>query len=159
MSGFRKSHNCQSVLMRLTHECKKYLDVNHVYETFDCLPHKLLISKLKAYGVDMKSCMLVANYFQYRKQRVKVSGHKSDGLSITKGAAQGSMFGPFAYDIHSNDLLYLMSNICDIYNYADDNTLGYGGNIVNVTVTNWGKTGLGLGLGRPRRPVRPTTAY
>ena len=26
-----------------------------------------------------------------------------------------------------------MSNICDIYNYADDNTLGCGENIVDVT--------------------------
>ena len=35
--------------------------------------------------------------------------------------------------VHSNDLLYLMSDICDIYNYADGNTLDCGGNIVDVT--------------------------
>ena len=77
--------------------------------------------------------MLVSNYFQYHKQRVRSVGTQKHWLNITKGAPQGSMFGPFAYNIYSNDLLYLMSEICDKYNYADDNTLGCGGNIIYVT--------------------------
>ena len=62
--------------------------------------------------------MLVTNYLQYRRQLVKGIG-TMHWLSITKDAPQGSMFGPLAYDIYSNDLLYIMSEICDIYNYAN----------------------------------------
>lgn len=41
--------------------------------------------------------------------------------------------GPLIYNIHSNDLLYCIMNQCDVYNYADDNTVGcVGDTIVNV---------------------------
>jgi hypothetical protein len=45
---------------------------------FDCLPHRLLIIKLKAYGMYEKSCMMIASYFQGWKQRVKVSNETSN---------------------------------------------------------------------------------
>ena len=40
------------------------------------------------------------------------------------------MFGPLAYNLYSNDLFYLVCDMCDIYNYADDNTI-----CVNVNKT------------------------
>ena len=33
------------------------------------------------------------------------------------------MFGPFAYNIFTNDLVLNNQNLCSIYNYADDNTI------------------------------------
>ena len=30
---------------------------------FDCLPPKLLVTKLNTYGVDSRSCMMIANNF------------------------------------------------------------------------------------------------
>ena len=52
------------------------------------------------------------------------------GTTISKGCPQGSLFGPLAYNIFSNDLLLSIQNICDIYNYADDNSIGYSANTV-----------------------------
>ncbi len=136
MSGFRKGHNCQDVLIRLVENCKVSLDENKVNvvlltdlsKAFDCLPHRLPISKLKAYGLNNDACSLVSSYFRNRKQRVKIGNNKSDWLNILKGAPQGSLFGPFAYNVFSNDLLILLSTMCDIYNYADDNSLCCEGN-------------------------------
>ncbi len=114
LSGFRKSHNCQHVLIDFIEKCKNSLDNNKVYgalltdlsRAFDCLPPKLLISKLNAYGIDSKSCMMIANYFLGRKQRVKLAHIRSDWMDIVfKGALQGSLMGPFTYNVHSNDLL------------------------------------------------------
>ena len=48
---------------------------------------------------------------------------RSEWLELQKGAPQGSLIGPFAYNVHSNDLLSLMSRYCTIHNYADDNTV------------------------------------
>ena len=44
-------------------------------------------------------------------------------MYIQKGAAQGSIMGPQSYNIFSNDMLLLIDNDVNIYNYADDNTL------------------------------------
>ena len=74
-------------------------------KAFDCLPPRLLISKLNAYGVDKTSCMLMANYFFNRKQRVKLSDIRSGWMEISKGSPQGCLMGPTAYNIHANDPL------------------------------------------------------
>ena len=132
LSGFRKSHNCQHVLLDFIKKCKSALDEGKMYgalltdlsRAFDCLPHKMLITKLNAYGVDSKACMLLSNYFVGRKQRVKLPHVKGNWLNISKGAPQGSLMGPFGYNVHSNDLLCMLVHLCDVFNYADDNTLG-----------------------------------
>ena len=70
--------------------------------------------------------------FCNRQQRVTLAMNDETGewLNIIKGAPQGSLFGPFGYNVFSNDLLFLMKEFCDIYNYADDNTIScYGMNV------------------------------
>ena len=131
VSGFRKGHSCDTVLLRFIENVKSVLDdgkmmgalLMDLSKAFDCLPHKLLISKFHAYGVDINSCTLLASYFRDRYQRVKIGCHSSQWLGIGKGAPQGSYMGPFAYNVQTNDLLYLIMNVCQIFNYADDNTI------------------------------------
>ena len=135
LSGFRKQHSCQTVLLRYVENCKINLDNGKVYgsllsdmsKAFDSLPHKLFLSKLLAYGLDSNSCMLVASYLYNRSQRVKIGNDKSEWLQIKKGCPQGSNFGPLAYNIFCNDLLLILKEKCDITNYADDNTISCSG--------------------------------
>ena len=118
MSGFRKAHGCQDVLLHFTNNAKLSLDDRNVTlalltdlsKAFDCLSYKLLIAKLHAYGVDKNSCLIILNYFTNRKQRVKLGDIKSDWQPIFKGAPQGSLFGPFMYNVFSNDLLCKVNN-------------------------------------------------
>jgi len=131
LSGFRKNHNCEHVLYNFTENCKSVLDNNEIgcavltdlSKAFDCLPHNLLIAKFNAYGLDKSACKLIANYFMDRKQCVKIANSRSAWQLICKGAAQGSLFGPFTFNVLISDLLNIIKDLCEIYNYADDNTI------------------------------------
>ena len=63
---------------------------------------------------------------------LKLGGHTSNWLSVYKGAPWGSIFGPFLFNVFQNDLLVKLADLSDIYNYADDNTVGASG----VTIEN-----------------------
>ena len=58
---------------------------------------------------------------------MKVGNVKSDWMEINKGCPQGSLFGPLEFNIFSNDLLLLVQDRCDVYNYSDDNSIGIKG--------------------------------
>ena len=146
LSGYRKRHSCESVLLKLVEDCKHAVDNNKICATiltdfskaFDSLPYKLLISKLHAYGITDKACQLIKNYFSHRKQRVKLGQNKSEWAQLLKGAPQGSLFGPFMFNVYQNDLLILMEELCNVYNYADDTSVAcYGDNMVETTTCNF----------------------
>ena len=111
MSGFRKGYSCQSVLLRLTEEWRKYLDQNKVVgvllmdlsKAFDCLPHDLLLAKLEAYGFELKTLNLFFSYLRKRRQYVNINGTISDILEIISGVPQGSILGPILFNIFMND--------------------------------------------------------
>ncbi len=68
--------------------------------------------------------MLIASYFTGRKQRVRLNRHKSEWVTISKAAPQGSIFGPFIFNLFQNNLVSKLKSNCDVYNYADDHTVG-----------------------------------
>ena len=50
-------------------------------KAFDCMPHGLLIAKLKAYGFSDNACSFIKSYLVDRKQRVKIGHTFSDWVS------------------------------------------------------------------------------
>ena len=57
---------------------------------FDSMPHKLLISKLNAYGLSFDACNLVVSYLKDRHQRVKLGEFNSSWTIMSKDFPQGS---------------------------------------------------------------------
>ena len=74
LSAFRSGYGCQIALLKIIEDWKKALDENKfvaailmdLSKAFDCLPHKLLINKLDAYGVSEFALKLIKNYLSNR---------------------------------------------------------------------------------------------
>ena len=151
LSAFRTSYGCQTTLLRIVEDWKEALDKNifvgailmDLSKAFDCLPHDLIIEKLKAYGVSYSSCRLMASYLSNKNQRVTIGKVVSSWAKIIKGGPQGSILGPLIFNIFINDIFYFITH-SKIYNYADVNTVSYWHREVNILKKNFGKDGLTL---------------
>ena len=90
-------------------------------KAFVCLPHDLLITKLHAYGIKNRSLNLILFYLKNRKQRVRLNNTYREWIDILFGVPQGSILGPFSFDIFYCDLFLFLHDI-PVGNYADGNT-------------------------------------
>ena len=79
------SFGCQSTLLRLLEDWRKALD-NHeciaailmdLSKAFDCLPHGLLIAKIKAYGLSEEAVKLLDSYLNDGSQQIKLGPYAS----------------------------------------------------------------------------------
>ena len=130
LCAYRKHYGSNHVLTSLMENWKKALDRNKCIGTllmdlskaFDCVPHSLLICKLRAYGFSIGACKFIGNYLTDRMQRVKINNNRSNWAAISKGIPQGSCLGPIIFNIFMNDIFYVIEK-CQLANYADDNTL------------------------------------
>ena len=130
ISAYRTSYSSQNVIIRLLEEWRTKLDNNFVVgavltdlsKAFDCIPHDLLIAKLAAYGLSEEALMYILSYLSNRKQCVRINDTYSEFENIITGVPQGSMLGPFLFNLSINELFFFIL-IASVHNFEDDNTL------------------------------------
>jgi len=92
MFAYRKFHGCPAALLTLTEDWRAELDKRSVIgavaidlsKAFDCLPHELLLEKLKFYGMSENSVALLRSYLSNRYQRVKLGQTFSTWMGVSE---------------------------------------------------------------------------
>ena len=80
-SAYRENYSSEHVLIRLLEDWRICLDNKYVVggvlmdlsNTFDCVPHDLLIAKREAYGIDENLLAYLHSYLSNRKQCVRIN--------------------------------------------------------------------------------------
>ena len=128
--GYRKKHSTETACIELVDKLYQQLDNNEtpfcifldLSKAFDTLDHKILISKLKYYGLDQNAIEWFSSYLSNRSQYVEIDSVKSNLREIKTGVPQGSILGPLLFIIYINDINTVSSAFRSIL-YADDTSL------------------------------------
>jgi len=108
--GFRMKHSTEQAAFSLINCILTAMNNKQVvggifcdlHKAFDCVQHKILLDKLKFYGIDGKFKTLIESYLTNRYQRVsleKIDYNKNslEWAKINCGIPQGSILGPLFF--------------------------------------------------------------
>ena len=93
--GFKKNHNSQHMLLKMSEVWKKYLDkrdlvgviLKDLSKTFDTINHSLQL----AYGFSLTSLKIMQSQLYKWFQRTTINGFFSNCTDIMTGVPQGSI--------------------------------------------------------------------
>ena len=91
-------------------------------KAFDCVQHKVLLSKLAKTGMGKGMLNWFQSYLSKCKQRVLANSTLSSYQTVTQGVPQGSVLGPIFYILYANDIVKTLKE-CNIALCADDTVL------------------------------------
>ena len=140
--GFRRRRSCLTNLVEFfhfvfsEHDRDKAVDVIYLdfQKAFDKVPHRRLLGKVRALGIDGSVANWIENWLDDRRQRVVVHGEASDWVPVVSGVPQGSVLGPLLFIIYVNDMDCDMA--ARISKFADDTKMGINvakdGNVVRL---------------------------
>ena len=128
--SYRKNHNSETILVRLTEDWKHAIDRKELVtilstdmsKAFDSLCHNLVIKKLKAYGFTNQSLDLIRSFLNDRYSRVKLGSIRSEWSKMSRGCPQGSSFGPLLWNLFQIEITLLVKET-NLFMYADDHQL------------------------------------
>lgn len=126
-SGFRKNHNCESLINLVVTNWKMavhdkkvviavFLDLRRAFETVD---QNILLKKLEMYGVNDVELSWFRTYVKDRKQRTKINGILSEEIDVVLGVPQGSVLGVLLFLIYINDMEKAVT-LAKLVLFADD---------------------------------------
>ena len=129
-NGYRNHRGVTTALIQLADDIlkKQQVDVDSATvfcdcsAAFDTIDHKMLVNKLRLYGVKEDNLEWFNSYLNGRAQYVSIGGVASSILSVICGVVQGSILGPIIFLLVINDIVIIgdINGTVVIYIYADD---------------------------------------
>ena len=128
--GFRKNRSCLTQLLEHIDTVLKGLnegnEVDVIYldysKAFDKVDHKILLEKMKHYGIRGKVLSWVESFLTNRKQAVVVDGEKSTFKDVKSGVPQGTVLGPVFFILYVIDMI-MVARSSKALAFADDTKL------------------------------------
>ena len=130
--AYRESGNCTSAPLTIQHFIKKHLDnldceAVRVFavdfsKAFDSVRHELLFNKLNL----LLNGYIINWYHSFlynRQQRMVHNNHLHEWKGVNKGTTQGSVSGPYLFNVFLNDLEIKLGSTPALFKYADYPTL------------------------------------
>ena len=94
-----------------------------LYDETDTVKHELLANKLKKLPLNPYITNWYLNFLKDTKQRVCCNNFECDWKPVNQGTTQGSVSGPYLFNIFLNDLNITLGNHDALFKYADDSTI------------------------------------
>ena len=132
-SGYKPKHSCETLLIRITNDVFVCLDKSKctlmllldLTAAFDTVDHDILLDILW-YDLGFRGTVFLwfVEFLSDRAQAVSIDGQKSGFKKNSFGVPQGSVIGPFLFNIYVRNLIKTMELAgFTIHGYADDHTL------------------------------------
>ena len=127
--GFLPKKSCLTNLLHCMEEVTTILDSGESADilyldfakAFDKVPHKRLIMKVKAFGIDGEILEWIKAWLFGRKQRVVLNGQHSEWIDVICSVCQGSVLGPLLFIIFIDDIDLCIHEIYMLLlKFADD---------------------------------------
>ena len=127
--GFLPGRSTTSAILSATHDWFTLLEegkeisavIFDMTKAFDSVPHRQLIAKLEAIGLNAYLINWIKNYLTHRTQSVVLNGASSQPLPVLSGVLQGSVLGPLLFFLYVNGICDAgISNGSKLVLYADD---------------------------------------
>ena len=129
-SGYKKSHNCETVLLKIVNDIMLHLDSDSccvlllldLSAAFDTVDHVELLSILyHEIGIRDNALAWFKSFLSDRVQSTCVKGSRSETCSINFGVPQGSVLGPVLFNIYVRNFIKMLNDAgFTTHGYADD---------------------------------------